>query len=75
MKKLWQELKSGIKRGINWNKYHSEATPQNVLNPYLDCLIDPSFQRVNRLFVLGFNVKDSRIGHSRCYLPTPKIEE
>ena len=39
--KLLQQLKSGFKRTINWKKYHS------ILEPYLDFLIDPSFQSVN----------------------------
>ena len=51
--KLLQQLKSGFKRTINWNKYESdiEAFAQNK---YLDHLINPSFQGVNRLFVLSF---------------------
>ena len=43
-----QQLKLGF-RVINWNKYQSKVTMQ-VPNPYLDYLIDPSFQGVNRLF-------------------------
>ena len=68
-----QELKS--KRTINSNKYQSKTTTQNALNQYLDYLIDPSFQGVNRLFVLTFNALDNRIGHSRYYLPTAKVED
>ena len=50
--KLSQQLKSGFnKRTISWNKYQSKLTIQ-VPNPYFDYLIDPSFQKVNRLFVL-----------------------
>ena len=49
--KLLQQLKSGFKRTINWNKYQSQVTLQEQ-NRYLDFLIDPSFQGVNRLFVL-----------------------
>ena len=43
-----QELKSGIKWTINWNKYQSKVTTQ-IENQYLDYLIDPSFQGVNML--------------------------
>ena len=46
-------MKSGFKRTINWNKYQSKETKQ-VPNPSLDYLIDPSFQGINRLFVLSF---------------------
>ena len=48
--KLLQQLKSGFKRTINWKKYHSKTEPLNAPNPYLDFLIDPSFQGVNSLF-------------------------
>ena len=35
----------------------------NAPKQYLDYLVDSSFQRVNRLFVLVFNTIDNRIGH------------
>ena len=40
--KLLQQLKSGFKRTIIWNKYHSKTEPLNAPNPCLDFLIDPS---------------------------------
>ena len=46
--KLWQQLKSGFKRTLNWKKFHSKTEPLNAPNPYLDFLIDPSFQGVNK---------------------------
>ena len=50
--KLLQELKSGFKRVINWNKYLSK--PELLRrNPNLNHLVEPSFQGVNRLFVLA----------------------
>ena len=51
--KLLQQLKSGFKRVIIWNKYLSkpELLAQNL---NLNHLIEPSFQGVNRLFVLAF---------------------
>ena len=73
--KLLQKLKSGFKRTINLNKYHPKAEPLNALNPYLNFLIKPSFQGANRLFVLPLNANDSRILHSRCYLPTAKVKD
>ena len=48
--KLIEQLKSGFKRAINWNKYKSKISTE-MSNHYLDYLIDPSFQGVNRLFV------------------------
>ena len=51
--KLLSQIKSGFKRTISWNKHllKPELLPQN---PYLNHLIEPSFQGVNRLFVLAF---------------------
>ena len=47
--KFLQQLKSGFKRVINWNKYLSK--PELLAqNPNLNHLIEPSFQGVNRLF-------------------------
>ena len=37
-----QQLKSGFKRTINWNKYQS-----TVLTRAQNCLIDPSFHEMN----------------------------
>ena len=51
---LLQQLKSGFKRTINWNKYKSDPKSYVARAPYLDRLIDPSFQEMNRLFVLSF---------------------
>ena len=51
--KLLQQLKSGFKRVINWNKYLSK--PEILRrNPNLNHLVEPNFQGVNRLFVLAF---------------------
>ena len=50
--KLLQQLKSGFKRVINWNKYLSKA---ELLAPNLNLnrLIEPSFQGINRLYILA----------------------
>ena len=49
--KLLEQLKTGFKRTVKWNKYRSEITvqPQNIS---LNYLINPTFINVNRLFVL-----------------------
>ena len=44
-------------------------------NRYLDYLIDPTFQRVNRLFVLLFKDGDGRKSHKQYYLPTVEIKD
>ena len=68
--KLCEQLKSGFKRRINWNKYQPK-----VSNPYLDFLIDPSFRGVNRFFVLSFENKDDRTVHKNYYLLTVEIKD
>ena len=51
--KLLPQLKSGFKRTISWNKYL--AKPELLAkNANLNHLIEPSFQGINRLFVLAF---------------------
>ena len=51
--KLFQQLKSGFKRTINWNKYQSDPKTY-AQNRYLNHLVNPCFQGVNRVFVLYF---------------------
>ena len=51
--KLLQQLKYGFKRTINWNKYESNIKTF-AQNKQLNYLMNPSFQGVNRLFVLSF---------------------
>ena len=72
--KLLQQLKSGFKRVINWNKYLSK--PELLAqNPNLNHLIEPSFQGVNRLFVLAFENDEDRTDHEKSYLPTVEIKD
>ena len=69
-----QQLKSGFKRVINWNKYLSK--PELVAqNPNLNHLVEPRFQGVNRLFVLAFENDDNRTSHDEYYLPTVEIKD
>ena len=62
--KLLQQLKSGSKRVINWNKYLSK--PELLAqNPNLNHVVEPSFQEVNRLFVLAFENDEHRTDHKK----------
>ena len=70
--KLLQQSKSGFKRTINWNNFQSKVTMQRR-NQYLDYSIDPSFQGVNRLFVLSFK-DDTRTSYMRHFLLNAKIK-
>ena len=72
--KFLQQLKSGFKRVINWNKYLSK--PELIRrNPNLNHLVEPSFQGVNRLFVLAFENDNDRTSHSEYYLPNVEIKD
>ena len=72
--KFFQQLKSGFKRVINWNKYLSK--PELLAqNQNLNHLVEPSFQGVNRLFVLAFEGDDNRTAHDSYYLPTVEIKD
>ena len=55
-----EQLKPRFKRTIKWNKYRSEMTNQNKTN-HLNNLIDLTFTKVNRLFVLSFENEEDRI--------------
>ena len=44
-------------------------------NRYLIYLINPSFQGVNRLFVLAFENENGRTSHSTYYLPKVEIKD
>ena len=72
--KLLQQLKSGFKRAINWNKYLSK--PELLRrNANLNYLIEPSFQGVNRSFILAFENDTQRTSHSNYYLPNVEIKD
>ena len=72
--KLLQQLKSGFKRTVNWNKYESNIKTY-AQNRYLNHLINLSFQGVNRLFVLSFQNESDRTSHSTNYLPKVEIKD
>ena len=75
--KLLEQLKSGFKRTIKWNKYRSQMTIQPQ-NNNLNYLIDPTFMNVNRLFVLSFsrnNNTDNRDSFSDYYVPNVEIKD
>ena len=75
--KLLEQLKSGFKRTIKWNKYRSQMTIQPQ-NNNLNYLIDPTFTNVNRLFVFSFsrnNLGDDKRGSfSHYYVSNVEIK-
>ena len=72
--KLLQQLKSRFKRTTSWNKYlpKPELLAQN---PNSNHLIEPSFQGVNRLFVLEFENDVQRISKKRYYISNVEIKD
>ena len=71
--KLLEQLKTGFKKTIKWNKYRSQMTIQPQ-NNNLNYLIDPTFANVNRLFVLSFT-RDNRDSFSDYYVPNVEIKD
>ena len=72
--KLLQQLKSGFKRTINWNKFESNIKAFTQ-NRYLNHLINPSFQEVNKIFVLYFENEDDRTSHLTYYFLKVEIKD
>ena len=76
-KKLLEQLISGYKRTVKWNKYRPQVTIQRQKNN-LNYLIDPTFTKVNRLFVLSFvrNTEgDHRDSFSHYYVKNVEIKD
>ena len=57
--KLLEQLKTGFKRTIKWNKYRSGMSHQTEDNN-LNYLIDPTFTNGNKLFVLSLENERDR---------------
>ena len=75
--KFLEQLKTGFKRTIKWNKHRSQMTVQSN-NNNRNYLIDPTFTNVNRLFVLSFmrnNVGNNKDSFSYYYLPNVEIKD
>ena len=76
-KNLLQQLnllqQSGFKRVINWDKYLSkpELFAQNLNSNHL---VEPSFEGINRLFVLAYENDIQRISAKDYYLPNVEIK-
>ena len=72
--KLLPQLKPGFKRTLSWNKYLAKPELE-AQNANLNHLIEPSFQVVNRLFVLAFENDAQRIHNKRYYIPNVEIKD
>ena len=72
--KLLEQLKTGFKRNIKWNKYRSEMSNQNKNNNF-SYLIDPAFSKVNRLMDLSFKNENDRTSFTKYYAPQVEIKD
>ena len=72
--KLLEQLKTGIKRTIKWNKYRFEKSNQTKNNS-LNYLIDPTFTNLNRLFVLSYENEANKTSFSKYYVPKIEIKD
>ena len=75
-----EQQNKSFQRYIYWNEYlikeNQEDAPVN--NTCKTFNIDPSYQGVNPLFVIAFDVRDNRAtrnGHERYYLPKIDISD
>ena len=57
--KLLENLKTGIDIDYEWKRYRTQIINQPATNN-LNFLIDPTFNNVNRLFVLAFPNEEDR---------------
>ena len=73
-KRLLEQLRTGSKRTIKWNKHRSEMTNQTK-NNNSNYLINPTFTNVNRLLVLLFENENDRTSFSKYYVPNVQIKD
>ena len=73
-KELYTNLKTGIDIDYAWERYRTQIINQAATNN-LNFLIDPTFNNVNRLFVLAFPNEEDRSSFSKYYTPTVEIKD
>ena len=72
--KSLEQLKTGFKRTIKWNKCRSEMSNQDTTDN-LNYLVDPTFTKVNRLFVLSFENEAGRTSYYEYCSPAIEITD
>ena len=72
--KLYGELKTRTYMNFEWVRYRTQVMSQPATNN-LNFLIDPSFDNVNRLFVLAFPNEEDRSSFSKYYTSTVEIKD
>ena len=67
-------METELKRTVNQKKYQSKLTDPEQ-NKYFAYLINPSFQRVNRLFLLLFENRTDIKVHTKYYILKVEIKD
>ena len=71
---LYKDLKTGISINFTWITYRLQMINQTATNN-LNSLIDPTFNNVNRLFVLAFPNEEDKRSFSKYHTPTVEIKD
>ena len=74
-----EQRDKGFQRSIYWNEYKTKEINENAeANVFKYINLDPSFQGVNRLFVMAYNRANgqpTRNGQQKYYLPRIDLEK
>ena len=71
---LYENLKTGIDIDYEWGRYRTQIINQPATNN-LNFLIDPTFNKVKRLFVPAFPNEEDRSSFSKYYVPNVEIKD
>ena len=78
-KDFFEQRDKGFQRSIYWNEYETEEINENAgANVFKYINLDPSFQGLNRLFVMAYNRANgqpTRNGRRKYYLPRIDLEK
>ena len=78
-KDFTEQQNKGFQRSIFWNEYKTKEINENAdANVFKYTNLDPSFQGVNRLFVMAYNRANgqpTRNGQQKYYLPRIGLEK
>ena len=74
-----EQENKGFQKSIYWNEYKTKELTENAdANVFKYINLDPSFQGVDRLFVMTYNIVDgqpTRNGQQKYYLPRIDLEK
>ena len=74
-----EQQNKGFQRSIYWNEYKTKEINEDAdANVFKYITLDPSFQGVNRLFVMAYNRANgqpTRNGQQNYYLPRIDVEK